>query len=95
MPTSPSLRAADSDRERTAALLGDHLAAGRLDVVEFDERLSAAYSAVTLDDLDAPHPRGPSGEAPYVEHGRVEVFGGRGYEEPRPDGLLRPFVQYC
>jgi hypothetical protein len=53
MPTSPSLRAADSDRERTVALLGDHLAAGRLDVVEFDERLSAAYSAVTLDDLDA------------------------------------------
>ena len=30
MPSDPKIRASDADRDRTAALLREHLAAGRL-----------------------------------------------------------------
>jgi hypothetical protein len=53
MSDSGALRAADSDRERTAEQLRAHCAAGRITSDELDERLSAAYSAVTLADLAA------------------------------------------
>lgn len=53
MAAQRALRASDQDRELTAALLGEHFAAGRLDFVEFDDRLSAAYSATTAGQLDA------------------------------------------
>jgi hypothetical protein len=52
MPSDPKLRASDADRERTAALLREHLAAGRLTAEEFQERLDAAYAAKTLGQLD-------------------------------------------
>jgi Domain of unknown function (DUF1707) len=45
-------RAGDRDRERAAALLRGHLTAGRLTPGEFDDRLAAARSAVTCQDLD-------------------------------------------
>ena len=47
-----ALRASDDDRERVVTELGDHLAAGRLDTAEFDERVSSAYAARTLGELD-------------------------------------------
>jgi hypothetical protein len=47
----PHLRAADSDRAKVAEALGEHMAAGRLTVAEFDERLSKAYEAKTFGDL--------------------------------------------
>lgn len=47
------LRASDDDRERTAVLLRDHTAAGRLTPDELDERLGVSYSARTLGELDA------------------------------------------
>lgn len=47
-----TLRASDDDREKTVSRLGDHLAAGRLETAEFEERMSAAYRATTLGDLD-------------------------------------------
>ena len=47
----PHLRAADSDRTAVAEALGQHMAAGRLTVAEFDERLSKAYEAKTFGDL--------------------------------------------
>ena len=40
MASDPKMRASDADRERTAALLREHLAAGRLDEEEFHERLT-------------------------------------------------------
>ncbi len=43
----------DADRERTATLLREHHAEGRLTAEEFHERLDAAYAARTLGDLDA------------------------------------------
>jgi hypothetical protein len=47
----PRLRASDEDRDRTASLLREHHAAGRLTVEEFSERLDAAYEAKTLGQL--------------------------------------------
>jgi hypothetical protein len=56
------LRAADSDRDRAAADLREHFAAGRLTEAEFSERLEAVYAATTVDELtriraDLPDPR--------------------------------------
>ena len=48
----PHLRAADSDRAAVATVLGEHMAAGRLTVDEYDERLSRAYAARTYGELD-------------------------------------------
>ncbi len=44
-------RASDRDRDRDAAALGAHLAAGRLAVEEFHERLDQVYAAKTLGEL--------------------------------------------
>jgi hypothetical protein len=52
-PPSPVLRASDAERERTATLLRDHAAAGRLTPEELDERLDAAYAARTVGELQA------------------------------------------
>ena len=48
----PGIRASDEDRGRTAAALGEHYAAGRLTLEEFQERLDKAYAATTLGELD-------------------------------------------
>jgi hypothetical protein len=47
----PHLRAADADRAAVASLLGEHMAAGRLTVEEYDDRLARAYAAKTYGDL--------------------------------------------
>jgi hypothetical protein len=54
-------RTSDADRDRAAALLRDHFAAGRLAAGELDERLTAALKAKTFGDLrrvlaDLPEP---------------------------------------
>jgi Domain of unknown function (DUF1707) len=46
------IRASDAEREAVAAELADHLKDGRLDLSEFDERMSQAMSARTRGDLD-------------------------------------------
>jgi hypothetical protein len=71
MSPDPNLRASDADRERVAAELGDHLAAGRLENEEFQERLSSAYAARTLGELDTlltdlPAERDRPGNSPAV-----------------------------
>ena len=50
--TQPHLRAADTDRAAVAAVLGEHMAAGRLTLDEYDERLTRAYAARTFGELD-------------------------------------------
>ncbi|GAB7003660.1 hypothetical protein JCM18899A_11310 [Nocardioides sp. AN3] len=45
-------RVGDAERERAAAVLGDHYAAGRLDHSEYAERLDAIWTARTRADLD-------------------------------------------
>jgi hypothetical protein len=51
--SAPALRASDAERERTATLLREHYAAGRLTPEELDERIDAAYAARTVGQLDA------------------------------------------
>jgi uncharacterized protein DUF1707 len=53
MSNDPRIRASDADRDRVAALLREHHAAGRLSAEEFNERLDQAYAAKTLGELDA------------------------------------------
>jgi hypothetical protein len=49
----PEVRAADADRARVAELLRRAHGEGRLDLHEFDERVTAAWAARTYGDLDA------------------------------------------
>ena len=53
MATDTRIRASDADRDRTIAALREHLAAGRLTVEEFDERMDKACTAKTLGELDS------------------------------------------
>lgn len=55
-PERRMLRAADADREAAAAALRQHYTEGRLDAVEYDERLARCYAARTLGELDALFP---------------------------------------
>jgi len=48
----PDLRASDAERERVAAFLRDQAAEGRLTHDELDERVGAAYQAVTVRQLE-------------------------------------------
>jgi Domain of unknown function (DUF1707) len=52
MAADPRIRASDDDRDRTASLLREHHAAGRLDAEEFNERLDRTYAAKTMGELD-------------------------------------------
>jgi hypothetical protein len=47
------VRASDSDRDRAVVALRDHLAAGRLTLEEFTERMSAALAAVDTRDIES------------------------------------------
>jgi hypothetical protein len=50
-PNQPALRASDADRDRVIEHLRAAVADGRLDPVEFDERLDAVMAARTIDAL--------------------------------------------
>jgi Domain of unknown function (DUF1707) len=52
MAHDPQLRASDEDRDRTAALLREHHALGRLTAEEFNDRLDKAFTARTIGDID-------------------------------------------
>ena len=52
MPGDPRIRVSDADRDRAAALLREHHAAGRLTAEEFGQRLDAALDAKTLGEID-------------------------------------------
>jgi len=49
--TGRDLRVGTAEREQAARLLGEHLAAGRLELAEFEERVTAAYAARTEGEL--------------------------------------------
>lgn len=53
MAYDPNIRASDADRDRTASLLREHLAAGRLSPEEFSERLDRTFTARTIGEIDA------------------------------------------
>jgi len=52
VPGDPRIRASDADRDRAAALLREHHAAGRIDAEEFHDRMNKALDAKTLGELD-------------------------------------------
>jgi hypothetical protein len=52
VPDDPRIRASDADRDRVAALLREHHAAGRLTAEEFHDRMDKALEARTLAELD-------------------------------------------
>jgi hypothetical protein len=49
----PHLRASDSDRTAVATALGEHMAAGRLTLAEYEERLAQVYATKTFGGLAA------------------------------------------
>jgi hypothetical protein len=53
MSDPASLRVSDSDRERLADELREHMVAGRLSQEEFEQRVDLAYKATTQADVDA------------------------------------------
>jgi hypothetical protein len=52
MAYDPKVRASDENRDRTAALLREHHALGRITAEEFNERLDKAFAATTIGDLE-------------------------------------------
>jgi uncharacterized protein DUF1707 len=52
MAYDPNLRASDEDRDRTAALLREHHAVGRLTPEEFSDRLDKTFAATTIGQLE-------------------------------------------
>jgi hypothetical protein len=67
----PHLRASDDDRSAVATALGEHMAAGRLTLDEYEERLTRVYETRTLGglatltaDLPTLTPAPPSAPAP-------------------------------
>ena len=68
--TEGRIRASDSERDQVAALLSQQVAAGRLTMGEFEERVEAAFAARTreqLRDLTADLPTGASRERTALE----------------------------
>ena len=49
--TDDQIRVSDADRDRAAARLREHFAAGRLSPDELDERIAAALTAKTAGDV--------------------------------------------
>jgi hypothetical protein len=97
MPGDPRLRASDADRDRTAQLLREHHAVGRLTAEEFEGRLEKVFAARTLGELDellADLPaidlyQLPSAGIRPASPGAVRRRGGPGLNR-RGDGPLTP-----
>jgi hypothetical protein len=81
MPGDPRIRASDADRERTATLLREHHAQGRLSPEEFNDRLDRAFAAKTIGDLDA-----LLADLPAIDLYRLPAHDIR----PAPPGARRP-----
>lgn len=81
MPADPRMRASDADRERTASLLREHHAEGRLTAEEFNERLDKVFEAKTIGELET-----LLADLPGIDLYRLPAAGIR----PAPPGALRP-----
>jgi hypothetical protein len=87
----PHLRAADADRAAVATVLGQHMAAGRLTVDEYDERLTRTYAAKTYGELDeltadlpaaVPAPRSGPPQPAVARPAGVQAHGGDWHADP-------------
>ena len=88
MAPKPSVRIGNAERDRAADLLGEHFRAGRLDVHEYDERITAAYAAKTDEDL-APLFADLPGTGSSVQQKRPNVEPTRRPYTPLPLVVLR------
>lgn len=91
-PDRRSLRASDNDREVAVKILNQAHAEGRITLSELDERLAAAYAAVTYADLDVvvadlPVPRHP-GVAPAPSSGQPLRLNA-GFSDVKRDGYWK------
>ena len=94
MASDPKIRASDADRDRSAAALREHLAAGRLTNEEFDERLDKTYAAKTLGELNdvmVDLPRTDSSSSPRMSR-CTTLAAARRYLGRRPAGRSRPVM---
>jgi Domain of unknown function (DUF1707) len=80
VPGDPRIRASDADRDRVAALLREHHAAGRLTAEEFHDRMDKALEAKTLGELDE-----LLADLPAIDLYRLP------YESSRPHHSLLPW----
>jgi hypothetical protein len=94
LPEPRRIRASDAERERVARFLAAAFEEGRLDLVEYDSRVEAAYAAVYRNELmelvhDLPTPDRPLLDGKDARDARaVPVPAAR----PRvPDGDRRPY----
>lgn len=92
MGSRDQLRAADADRERTAAHLQQALEEGRIGLHELDERLRDVYAARTFGDLDRvladlPTPA-PAAHSEVVPANSVNAPPSRHQENPKLAGWL-------
>lgn len=51
MDISPGTRASDAERDHIVRLLGRHMADGRIDLAEYDQRVERVYATSTREDL--------------------------------------------
>lgn len=63
---SLTLRASDDERHQLVELLGDHVAAGRLSLAEWEERVARAYASTTRGELVALTHDLPAAAAPAL-----------------------------
>jgi hypothetical protein len=90
MTTRPDLRISDADREAAATSLREHYAQGRLTLEEFNQRLDAAFAAITQSQLhrvtgDLPHVAVPSPALPVAAAGGYRERARREHQHgPRP-----------
>lgn len=97
MPGDPRLRVSDAERERTAELLREHCAVGRLTADEFGSRLESVFAARTRGELDQ-----LLSDLPAIDLYRLPAAdirpvrrGGSGLERPAGDALVtRPWVTW-
>src|SRR3974390_2179386 len=88
MASNTKTRASDADRDRAAAALRDHLAAGRLTIEEFDQRLDQAYAAKTLGDLDEVMTDLPGTDLGQLPDASVDRAGASPLERRRSPGPI-------
>jgi len=88
MASNSKIRASDADRDRVAAALREHLAAGRLTLEEFDQRLDQAYAAKTLGDLDEVMADLPRTELGPLPDASVDRPGASPQARRRPPGSI-------
>ncbi|PPK64048.1 DUF1707 domain-containing protein [Actinokineospora auranticolor] len=96
MGSEAEIRVGTSDRERAVEALAEHLAGGRLEISEYEQRCAAATAARVRADLralfvDLPRPHPTFDPAPTPAPAPVPVP--RGVAQPQPEqanGLWEP-----